>query len=118
MRIILVLLFLQAGVAYALTGNELYKFFQLSDEVAEAITISYVMGVVDAEQRVTETMKYIHKENGTPFVGEGLVCFPYAFKYSQVRDMVKNHLVNHPETRHNPASMIVNSVLIEKWGCN
>lgn len=90
---------LLCGTAHAefKNGNKLYS--EMTGNVSdELIAIGYVMGVADAYHGV-------------------LHCAPSTVTAGQITDMVKQHFVVNPATRHITADAIIGHVLGKQWPC-
>jgi hypothetical protein len=90
---------LVCGTAHAefLTGNDLLAKFNGSD-IQQMVGLGYVIGVFDA------TMGAAH-------------CPPANVTSGQVQDVVKNHLIATPSTRHYVADVQVRYILGQTWPC-
>jgi hypothetical protein len=90
---------LLCGTAHAefKDGNKLYS--QMTGNTSEELhAVGYVMGVSDAYHGV-------------------LHCAPSTVTAGQVTDMVKQHFVANPSTRHYSADTIIGHVLSKAWPC-
>ena len=81
-----------------MTGNELLRHMNDTNYFGQGHALGYVMGVSDV------------------FTGESH-CLPPGVNAGQVMDVVKNFLINNPETRHRPADVIVYAVLKNSFPC-
>jgi hypothetical protein len=79
-------------------GNRLLNDMNDSSTVGQMVALGYVIGVTDSFSSI------VH-------------CAPSNVTAGQVRDMVKNFLVNQPQRRHQAADMLVLEVLVQAWPC-
>jgi hypothetical protein len=79
-------------------GNNLLNNINDTSHVGQMVALGYVMGVADSFSNL------VH-------------CAPSNATAGQVRDMVKNFLVNRPERRHQAADLLVLEVLVQAWPC-
>ena len=83
-------------------GNELLSDCEGQARGAEdsqwGICLGYILGAYDALESTT--------------------CVPDVVKASQLRDVVKIYLRNHPEERHHQASSLVVAALKQAFPCN
>ena len=79
-------------------GNKLLS--ELNSEVyySKGVAMGYIMGVSDFGWGITH-------------------CTPGNVTLGQMFDMVKAHLIDHPEYRHLAANVLVNNVLSRAWPC-
>lgn len=78
------------------TGNELLD--RMQDPARAGIAMGYVAGVSD--------------------MGSGEYhCAPGDVTLGQIRDMVKQYLINNPRNRHMSAAVLVSIPLIDTWPC-
>ncbi|RYG87493.1 MAG: hypothetical protein EON59_07250 [Alphaproteobacteria bacterium] len=89
---------LPAEGGYYETGNDLLEICRNN---IHRVCLGYAAGIADAA--------YF-----TPLSG---ICIPSLVVLSQVRDVIVDHLVAHPETRHEPAYYLANRALIAAWPC-
>ncbi len=99
MRKLALIAALVCGTAHAefMTGNDLMGRFNGND-IQQMVALGYVMGVFDA------TMDATH-------------CPPANVTAGQVQDIVKNHLIATPATRHYAADAQVRYILGKTWPC-
>ena len=107
--VIAALTLLSSQPATAVDGNELLadcEYFLARpptlplDALKAGHCIGYIQGVWDALVRKSD------------------VCRPDGLTGSQLGDVVKLYLRNHPETRHQTADELVGAALKEKFPCN
>lgn len=78
------------------TGNDLLE--RMQDPARSSIAMGYVAGVVD--------------------MGSGEYhCAPPDATLGQIRDMVRNYLINTPANRHMSAAVLVTVPLMNTWPC-
>lgn len=80
-----------------LTGNDLLSRLNGND-TQQMVALGYVMGVFDV------SMDAVH-------------CPPANVTAGQVQDIVKNHLIATPSTRHYAADAQVRYILGKTWPC-
>ena len=102
--------------SFSTTGNELHGLMTSENPSNKIQGESYIMGVMDtmSSYKTTEinlAARLKRKPNLHIFI-----C-PSDVIYSQGFDLVKNYLVNHPETRNKPASVLIYWALSEAWPC-
>lgn len=78
-------------------GNKLLKDMN-GNVYHEGIALGYVMGVTDFGAYVTH-------------------CPPNNATAGQIRDMVKQHLIDFPQNRHMSADILIMRVLATAWPC-
>ena len=78
------------------SGNDLLE--RMQDPARSSIAMGYVAGVVD--------------------MGSGEYhCAPPDATLGQIRDMVRNYLINTPANRHMSAAVLVTVPLMNTWPC-
>lgn len=65
---------------------------------------TYIVGVTDALEIVSQRLTNI--------------CRPQSHAIQQLRDIVVNWLLEHPEERHRPAAKLIGLALAEAWPCS
>ena len=100
MKKLILIAALASSVAHAefYTGNELLAKIEATNTVDSMLGLGYVMGVFDTARGVEH-------------------CPPDSITAGQVRDMVRQHLVNSPSIRHITADLQVRYVLKNAWPC-
>lgn len=81
-----------------MSGNELHETCASGSAVDKALCLSYVMGVLDG-------LRFLDLPLKTPVGATG----------GQVRDVVSKYLADHPETREQPARVLVKSAVVDAW---
>jgi Rap1a immunity proteins len=94
----------EATKAYE-SGNELWSLCRQND--AEAFCSGYIIGVLEAFDALSAAKKL-----KVPW------CFSAGVVNSQIIDVVKLYLRDHPETRHYTGPTLVMLALEEKFPCN
>ena len=79
-------------------GNDLLLDLNAADGFSRGVGLGYIMGVVDTGMGV-------------------LHCAPPNVQAGQLKDMVRNYLVNTPAERHQTADILVNKVMKMVWPC-
>jgi hypothetical protein len=80
------------------TGNDLHERIQSSEPTKQIMALGYIAGVADLGQNDTH-------------------CTPTGASLGQLRDIVKQSLVDYPSLRHMDASLLVASALMQTWPC-
>ena len=88
-----------------LNGNQLYDTCT-GNETLQMHCIGYVAGVTDAMGLAKGNL------NGW------MACIPEGVTAEQLREVVKEMLVEHPETRHQFAAYLVARAVAEAFPCN
>jgi hypothetical protein len=87
-------------------GNTLWQFMNSGSREDRADAKAYVRGVADAIQA-------LHGAEFTP----KLVCAPDGITETQIHDIVRKHLAEHPEKRHIDAAGLTLYALIQAFPC-
>ena len=87
-----------ASQAYFYTGNVLLERLQSSDSGDRRVAMAYISGVSDSMSEITH-------------------CLPAGVTVGQVRDLVRDELLNSAAERHDDASIFVARVLYRTWPC-
>jgi len=80
------------------TGNTLYAELTQNTLAGKMFVLGYMIGVADT------------------FVGRE-ICLPQDVTQGQVLDIVTNYLASRPQTRHQPADLLVVLALRQHWPC-
>jgi hypothetical protein len=96
--IIAALIAAPAAHAEFLSGNQLLTRIDSAEIAQQGVALGYVMGVHDSLRSVTH-------------------CSPPDITSGQLRDMVRQYLVNNPQNRHLAADSLVGHVLKSVWPC-
>lgn len=91
---------LQASPARAdwMNGNQLQDICASTSGIDRGLCLSYIMGVLDGARFIDQPLK-------TPADATG----------GEVRDVVAKYLAIHPESRTQPARMLVKVAVVEAW---
>ena len=84
-------------------GNNLYSWCTASPADMTSFCIAYIIGISDVLSQNT--------------VNNYRACIPLTVNGQQERDIVVNHLHDHPETRHYGAAGLVAQALAEQFPC-
>jgi len=87
------------AMGYHLDGNKLYEYLNDDDHFSRGVAWGFILGVVDDADKMQENGCLDNVKNG------------------QLIDSVRNYLRDYPEKRQFPGSILVRSVLIQKYGC-
>lgn len=93
-----------AGALY-LTAETLFERCQARDGALRNTCLGYIMGVVDARNRLPDP-------DGAPGF-----CIPLHVLAGELRQRVVEHLIARPEPRARPAAGAVAAALAEGWPC-
>ena len=80
------------------SGNELLAGINSDNYYNKGSSLGYITGVVDA-------------------YGEIFLCPPTTITGGQVQDIVRSYLTQNPSTRHQGASVLVYSAMVEFFPC-
>lgn len=91
---------LQATPARAdwMNGNQLQDICASTSGIDRGLCLSYIMGVLDGARSLPQPLK-------TPADATG----------GQVRDVVAKYLAVHPDSRKQPARLLVKAAVVEAW---
>jgi len=91
---------LQAAPARAdwMNGNQLQDMCASTSGIDRGLCLSYIMGVLDGARFLDRPLK-------SPTDATG----------GQVRDVVAKYLAVHPESRAQPARLIIKAAVVEAW---
>ncbi len=99
--LLLIMAAMMASPAYALTGDELWKDCQEEEaNFSTGLCMGYILGI--SVMLETLTTKY---------------CRPAGSTNSQIVDVVKRYLGDHPHERHLPAADLIITALSENFPC-
>ena len=90
---------LLAANVTSIDGNKLLGQLQSSDKIDNYIAGWYIIGGADQLSL------------------EEAICLPSTGESGQVIDVVKNYLINNPETRHHNAAALIFVALTDKFSC-
>jgi hypothetical protein len=83
-------------------GNDLYKWCSDDHPQAQGLCMGYINGM--AHEMEAEAHR-------------GQICLPENSMFSQVMDVVKNYLRDHPDNRHKGTPELVRNALIIAFPC-
>lgn len=95
----------QPAAALYLSAEALFERCQSRDPALRNTCIGYIMGVVDAQNRLPAA-------DGTPGF-----CVPLHVLAGELRQRVVEHLIRRPEPRARPAAGAVAAAMAELWPC-
>lgn len=101
-------------MTYYLTGNELHEMCISTVTWQKSACMNYIVGAYDGQSSTHSIMTQIAAD-GIAAVLE--MCVPLEVTRSQLRDVVAQHLAEHPETRHFTAASRVRKALNEAFPC-
>lgn len=105
---------LAATAVHAMSGNELLQMMNSPYTNEQASAMFYVMGTVEGHGAISGVVNLSPKTGGST---TGMFCIPAGATNGQIRDVVKQHLAAHPETRHLPAASLSYLALMRTWAC-
>ncbi|QIE54961.1 hypothetical protein G5B40_05545 [Pikeienuella piscinae] len=118
-----VLLFPTVGITQQIDGNELYETCTDENPVLAAFCVGYIIGYVEGSpwgafvvlnRLAPKDDNAVANALAREFLGS---CPPENASNSQLTDVVKKYLEEHPETRHESARTLIWQAFSEAFPC-
>jgi Rap1a immunity proteins len=85
------------------TGNDLRRALDEPAGLRSGVALGYIQGVVNSMEVL--------------YPNQSLSCSPDGMTVGQMVDVVKRYLHNHPQTRHEPAVILIATAAREAFPC-
>jgi len=89
-----------------LTGNDLLKWCESTDDIDRAFCLGYIIGVTDLDGA-----------DGSMFPERRRSCVAEGANNGQVRDVVVKYLKDRPEERHILAAILIVKAMVQTFPC-
>jgi len=111
-----------AGLSHAegrqalVSGNSLLALLRDNSRAGEVVALAYIKGVLDEDGawEVFDTLEKVKSGNRYSYQH---LCLPKGVDDSQLIDVTRSYLINHPEIRTGAANQMVRSSLADAFPC-